>query len=73
MKIKVSKNLYDLLVMVLYLVLGTLFLLKYSVWEEVPSISLSLFSVVVIIYGLFRGYRGYKAFKIEKDDRNNIS
>jgi hypothetical protein len=73
MKIKASKSLYDLIVMLLYFVLGTLFLLKYSVWEEVPSISLALFSVVVIIYGLFRGYRGYKAYKNENEEQNDVS
>ncbi|HET6560217.1 MAG TPA: hypothetical protein VFG54_23010 [Prolixibacteraceae bacterium] len=56
--------------MVLYLVSGFLVLLKYSVWREEPDMRLSLFGVVVMIYGLFRGYRGYREYKELQEDRD---
>jgi predicted negative regulator of RcsB-dependent stress response len=72
MKIKLSKNLFGFFVMFLYLMLGILFILNYSVWQDVPSISLSLFGVVIIAYGLFRGYRSYKAIQIENNEQDEI-
>ena len=72
MKLRISKILYSLLIVVLYLTFGILLLLKYLVWQEVPSISLSIFGVFVIIYGLFRGYRGYKAYQTEKEEQNEM-
>lgn len=68
MKLKNSKILYSLFILVLYLVLGTLLMLKYLVWQEVPSLSHALFGFVVIAYGVFRGYRAYKAYQTEKED-----
>jgi multisubunit Na+/H+ antiporter MnhC subunit len=70
MKIKFSRNLYNYSVAVMYLMLGTFLLLKYSVWQEVPSIKLCAFAIVVIAYGLFRGYRGYKASQTQNEDQD---
>lgn len=71
MKFRVSKFLYSFFVVVLYLVSGFLVLLKYSVWREEPDMRLSLFGVVVILYGLFRGYRGYKEYKELQEDQDD--
>lgn len=72
MKFKISKFLYSFFVVVLYLVSGSLVLLKYSVWQEEPSMRLSLFGIAIIIYGLYRGYRGYKEYQDEKEEQNEI-
>jgi len=69
---KISKILYSLLIVVLYLTFGILLLLKYLVWQKIPDISLSIFGILVIIYGLFRGYRGYRAYQKEKEEQNEI-
>ena len=69
---KISKILYSLLIVVLYLTFGILVLLKYSVGQKVPNLSLSIFGVFVIIYGLFRGYRGYSAYQKEKEEQNEV-
>ncbi len=69
---KISKILYSLLIVVLYLTSGIILLLKYLVWQKIPDISLSVFAVFVIIYGLFRGYRGYRAYQKEKEEQNEI-
>lgn len=70
MKFKISKFIYSFFVVVLYLVSGFLVLLKYSVWQEKPSMRLSLFGIAVIIYGLFRGYRGYREYQSEKEEQD---
>jgi hypothetical protein len=70
MKFKISKFLYSFFVVVLYLVSGLLVLLKYSVWQEEPSMRLSLFGIAVMIYGLFRGYRGYREYQNQKKEQN---
>ena len=72
MKLRISKILYSLLIVVLYLTFGILLLLKYLVWQKIPDISLSIFGILVIIYGLFRGYRGYRAYQKEKEEQNEI-
>jgi hypothetical protein len=72
MKIRVSKSLYSFFVMVLYLVFGFILLLKYSVWQEEPSIRFSLFGLVIIAYGLYRGYRAYKDFQTEKENEDEF-
>jgi len=69
---RISKILYSLLIVFLYLTFGILLLLKYLVWQKVPNISLSIFGILVIIYGLFRGYRGYKSYQKEKEEQNEI-
>lgn len=58
-----ARVIYSFFIVVLYLVLGILLLLKYLVWQEVPSLSMASFGVIVIAYGLFRGYRGYRDYK----------
>lgn len=70
MKFKISKFLYSFFVVVLYLVSGFLVFLKYSVWQEEPSMRLSLFGIAVMIYGLFRGYRGYREYKEQKEEQD---
>lgn len=73
MKFKISKFLYSFFVVVLYLVSGFFVLLKYSVWQEKPSMRLSLFGVAVILYGLYRGYRGYREYKNEKVEQDEVN
>jgi len=70
MKIRVIKSLYSFFIVVIYLVLGSLVILKYSVWQEEPSMSLASFGLVVIAYGLFRGYRAYREYKTLKEEDN---
>ena len=72
MKLKVSKILYSLIIMVLYLVSGILLILKNLVWQEVPDTGMTVFGVVVIGYGLFRGYRAWQAYQISKDDQDEL-
>lgn len=62
------KVLYSFFILVLYLLLGILIILKFLVWQEVPSVGLSLFGVVVIAYGFFRWYRAYRAYQSENED-----
>lgn len=70
MKLNISKVLYSFVVMVLYLVSGTLLLLKYFFWQEVPNKSLASFGLVVMLYGLYRGYRAYRDYKTYKEEQN---
>jgi hypothetical protein len=72
MNLKVLKSLYSFFVTALYLVFGFYLLMKYSFWQEEPSISFSIFGLFVMIYGLFRGYRAYKTFQSENDDKDEI-
>jgi len=58
--------------MVLYLVMGTLIILKYAVWEDQPDMRLSLFGVAVIGYGLFRGYRAYSDYQSQREDSHEM-
>ncbi len=58
-----AKIIYSFFIVVLYLVLGILLLLKYLVWQEVPGLSMALFGVVVMAYGIFRGIRGYREYQ----------
>jgi len=69
--LKNLKFLYRFLISVIYFLFGTLLLLKYLVWQEVPSFSIALFGVVVMAYGFFRGYRAYMAYKIAKDEQDD--
>jgi uncharacterized membrane protein len=66
MKIKVSKVLYNSIVVVLYFLFGILLLFKYLVWQEVPDIRMAAFGIVVLAYGTFRGYRAYREYKNER-------
>lgn len=66
MKIKVSKVLYNSIVVVLYFLFGILLLFKYLVWQEVPDIRMAVFGIVVLAYGTFRGYRAYQEYKNER-------
>jgi uncharacterized membrane protein len=66
MKIKVSKVLYNSIVVVLYFLFGILLLFKYLVWQEVPDIRMAVFGIVVLVYGTFRGYRAYREYKNER-------
>ena len=72
MKLKIPKYFLSLCVVCLYLVLGFLVLLKYSVGQGEPDIRFSLFGVVVIAYGIFRGYRAYKEYQIQKEDQDEM-
>lgn len=51
---------------------GFFLLLKYSVGRAEPNISFSIFGLVIIAYGLYRGYRGYKDFQNEKENRDEL-
>ena len=51
---------------------GILLLYKYLVWQEVPSVGMASFGIVVILYGFFRGYRGYKAYLTSKKEQDEI-
>lgn len=66
MKIKVSKVLYNSIVVVLYFLFGILLLFKYLVWQEVPDIRMAVFGIVVLAYGTFRGYRAHREYKNER-------
>lgn len=57
------KIIYNVVIVVLYFVFGTLLIFKYSIWQEVPNFSLVAFGGVVIIYGGFRVYRTYRNFQ----------
>jgi hypothetical protein len=70
MKLKISKVLYNLFVLVLYFLFGILLLLKYLVWQEVPDIRMAAFGAVVLAYGAFRGFRAYRDYK-SKDEETN--
>lgn len=58
--------------MVMYLLLGVLILLKYSVGQDKPDVWMSLFGVVVLVYGLFRGYRTYREYESEKEEQDEM-
>jgi len=66
MKLKLSKVLYNSIVVVLYFLFGILLLFKYLVWQEVPDIRMIAFGIVVLGYGTFRGYRAYREYKNER-------
>ena len=72
MILKNSKILYSFFILILYLVFGILLLYKYLVWQEVPSVGMASFGIVVILYGFFRGYRGYKAYLTSKKEQDEI-
>ncbi len=70
MKLGIAKIIYALFIAVMYIVFGILLLLKYLVWQKEPNISIGLFGIVMVGYGIFRGYRGYKSYNdsIEKQE-----
>lgn len=70
MKVRFSKYWVNIFIMILYLVMGMLIILRYSVWQDQSDIKLSLFGVVVIIYGIFRGYRAYKVYQSQKEEQD---
>lgn len=70
MKLRVPRYSISFFIMVLYLVMGSLIILKYSVGQEEPDMRLALFGAVVIIYGIYRGYRAYKDYQTEKEEQN---
>ena len=72
MKLRIPKYFLSFCVVVLYLVSGFLVLLKYSVGQETPDMRLSLFGVVVMAYGIFRGYRAYKEYQSQKEDQDEM-
>jgi hypothetical protein len=63
------KIIYSVVIVVLYFVFGTLLIFKYSIWQEVPNLSLMAFGGVVIIYGGFRAYRTYRSYQ---ETKNNV-
>ncbi len=70
MKLRNIKLFYSFFIVVLYFVFGILLLFKYLVWREVPNISLGIFGVVVLLYGLFRGYRTYMEYVESKKEED---
>lgn len=72
MKLRTPKYLVSFFVVVLYLVSGTLIVLKYSVWQEPADMRLLLFGAVVIIYGAFRGFRAYREYQSQKEEENEM-
>ena len=72
MKLGISKYTVNFVVAVLYLVLGSFIILKYSVWVDKPDMRLMLFGIAVIAYGIFRGYRAYKDSQSQKEDQDEM-
>ena len=72
MKLSIPKYYVNYFVAVMYLLLGILILLKYSVGQDKPDVWLSLFGVVVIVYGIFRGHRAYREYESEKEDQDEM-
>ena len=72
MKLRIPKYFLSLCVVCIYLVLGFFVLLKYSVGQEEPDIRFSIFGVVVIAYGIFRGYRTYREYQTQKEDQDEM-
>ena len=72
MKLSISKYTVNFFIAVLYLVLGSFIILKYSVWEEKPDMRLTFFGIAVIAYGIFRGYRAYRDYQSQKEDQNEM-
>ena len=72
MKNGLIKLLYSFFILILYLVSGTLLLLKYLAWQEVPNFGMASLGIVVIGYGLFRGYRSYKAYQTFKQEQDEF-
>lgn len=68
MKLKISKVLYNFIVVVLYFLSGSLLLFKYLVWQEAPDFRMAAFGAVVLGYGAFRGYRAYRDYKTKDED-----
>jgi predicted membrane chloride channel (bestrophin family) len=66
------KIVYGFFVLVLYLMLGILLLLKFLVWQEVPSFRMASFAIVVIAYGIFRGYRTYKEYQTFNEELDEV-
>lgn len=63
MKNKSLKIAYGIAIVVLYLMFGILLLNKFLLGSEQRNTSMTIFALVVIAYGLFRGYRVYKSFQ----------
>ncbi|MBW8330842.1 MAG: tetratricopeptide repeat protein [Prolixibacteraceae bacterium] len=72
MKLGISKVLYSVIILVLYLVSGILLIVKNLFWQEVPDTGMTIFGVVVIGYGLFRGYRAYKLYQTSKENEDEV-
>lgn len=72
MKINNLKILYSFFILVLYFVFGILLLFKYLVWQEVPSLSMASFGIVVMAYGVFRGYRAYRSYQTSKEKEDEV-
>ena len=71
MKLNITtKVIYGFVVMALYLMIGAFALTKYLFWNENPNIGMTIFGVVVILYGLYRGYRSYTAAQLAKDEKD---
>lgn len=72
MKIGISRYTVNFFVSLLYLVLGILIILKYSVWEDRPDIRFMLFGIAVIAYGIYRGYRAYRDYQTQKEEQDEM-
>jgi hypothetical protein len=71
MKLKTLKIIYNFFVLVLYFLFGTLLLVKYTIWQEVPDFRMVAFGVVVLCYGAFRGFRAYQEYKSKDEGLND--
>lgn len=55
---QVSK-VFGIIMVVLYLVLGTTIIFKAHLMSNIPENTARMFGVVLILYGLFRAYKVY--------------
>jgi hypothetical protein len=72
MKLSISKYTVNFFIAVLYLILGPLIILKYSIWVDKADMRLMLFGLAVIVYGIFRGYRAYRDYQSQKEDQDEM-
>jgi uncharacterized protein YjeT (DUF2065 family) len=57
---------FGIIMVVLYIVLGTTIILKAHLMSNIPENTARMFGVVLILYGLFRAYKVYlRYFKAE--------
>ena len=50
---------FGIIMVVLYLVLGTTIIFKAHLMSNIPENTARMFGVVLILYGLFRAYKVY--------------
>jgi len=70
MKLRVTKYSVSFFIVILYLVMGSFVVWKYSIGQKEPDLKLSLFGFAIIAYGLFRGYRAYKDYQSQQEEQD---